>query len=65
MKLKTYLDAEGITMYAFAKSLGVTPEAVRMWCMGERTPRWKAIQAIRSATDGKVDIRDFEPGVAA
>jgi DNA-binding transcriptional regulator YdaS (Cro superfamily) len=62
MKLKNYLDSEQITITAFAKRIGVSPEAVRLWCLGVRTPRWKAVQAIRSATEGKVEVGDFEPG---
>jgi DNA-binding transcriptional regulator YdaS (Cro superfamily) len=65
MKLADYLETAGQTQEAFAKAIGVTPEAVRLWCRGERTPRWKAVLAIRKATDGQVDVGDFEPEQAA
>ena len=61
MKLAQYLEAENISQDAFAKAVQVTPEAVRLSCLGMRTPRWKAIQAIRKATEGRVDLQDFEP----
>lgn len=61
MKLQDYIVSEQLTYTAFAKTIGASPEAVRLWCLGVRTPRWKAVQAIRSATGGKVDIGDFEP----
>lgn len=61
MKLEAYIRAEGMNYTTFATAIGASPEAVRLWCLGVRTPRWKAIQAIRSATSGRVDIQDFEP----
>lgn len=65
MKLSHYLKSEEVSKEAFAKAVGVTPEAVRLWCLGIRTPRWKAILAIREATEGKVDVHDFEPDQVA
>lgn len=61
MKLDAYLSKHDISKEAFARRIGVSPEAVRLWCAGERTPRWKAVIAIRQATEGHVDVGDFEP----
>lgn len=61
MKLDAYLETKAISREAFAKAVGVTPEAVRLWCLGIRTPRWKAIRAIEKQTEGKVGWQDFEP----
>ena len=61
MKLAEYITSHGTTQDAFAKAIGVTPEAVRLWCLGLRTPRPKAVLAIRKETGGKVDWQDFGP----
>lgn len=65
MKLDLYLSETKTTREAFAKRIGCTPEAVRLWCNGERQPRPKAVQAIQEATKGKVGWADFDPSAAA
>lgn len=42
-----------------AKALGVTPEAVRLWCRGSRTPRRKMMERIKEETGGAVQPNDF------
>jgi DNA-binding transcriptional regulator YdaS (Cro superfamily) len=59
MKLNTYLDANGIDRAAFAKQIGVSAEAVRLWICGSRAPRRQHLDAIRAATNGAVTANDF------
>lgn len=61
LPLDRYLKSAGISKDAFAKKVGVTPEAVRLWCSGRRTPRLKALVAIRDVTNGAIRFADFEP----
>lgn len=61
MPLDKHLRAAGVSKERFAKQIGVTPEAVRLWCNGRRTPRLKALLAIRAATAGAIGFADFEP----
>lgn len=59
MLLKDYLDRRGETMAAFSRRIGVTPEAVRWYCNGERVPRYNSMRRIVAATRGKVKPNDF------
>lgn len=59
MKLRTYLTANGIEAADFAVRMGVTGEAVRLWCADERTPRAEAMRKIVEATNGQVTPNDF------
>lgn len=59
MKLSDWLTKTDTTYAAFAKQVGVTSEAVRLWCLGERMPRKAQVVKIAKATAGKVNIMDF------
>lgn len=59
MKLSEYLSEKGIPHREFAEQIGVSAEAVRLYLLGERTPRRAVIQAIVASTDGRVTPNDF------
>lgn len=59
MDLKTYLSEKSIDMAAFAVSVDVSKEAVRLWIAGERTPRAEAMRRIVHETKGTVTPNDF------
>ena len=65
MKLKRYLEREGISTADFASRLGVTYEAVRLYVRGERIPSRKNAAKIRELTKGSVRERDFIESSAA
>jgi transcriptional regulator with XRE-family HTH domain len=57
MKLADYLADKSRS--EFARQLGVTPEAVRLWQIGERTPRRDVMARIAEITGGSVTPADF------
>jgi DNA-binding XRE family transcriptional regulator len=61
MKLAPYLSECGIDRTQFAKTIGCSVEAVRLWEIGERTPRGEWMQKIMTATAGAVTPMDFLP----
>ena len=58
MTLKEYLKSNGGTA-AFAKQIGVTGEAVRLWANGIRIPRVEQMRLVVKATKGNVTPNDF------
>ena len=65
MKLTDWLSETETSKTDLAVRLGVTPEAVRFWCIGRSIPRRETLQAIAAATDGKVTASDFYAQEAA
>lgn len=59
MQLSEYLVDKKIEPAAFAKALRVSKEAVRLWALGERTPRPELMRKIAEATGGQVMPNDF------
>ncbi len=65
MTLDEYLAQENLSTKGFAKLIGLTPEAVRLYRTGQRMPRKLLMTRIAQATDGKVRARDFYGETAA
>lgn len=65
MQLRDYIDSRGQTIEEFAAAHGFSVATLKKWTRGERTPRPKAMQAIKAATCGKVSADDFHEGRAA
>ena len=59
MRLRQYFTANNLDIASFAKSIGVSPEAVRLWLAGKRVPRRRLLKRIVEATDGAVQANDF------
>jgi transcriptional regulator with XRE-family HTH domain len=59
MKLKTYLDAEGIDQTAFAAAINTTQVAVSRYVSGRRIPRPAIMRRIAHETKGLVGPEDF------
>lgn len=59
MKLKDYLDGQGVTYEAFAGLIGVTTKAAWRYAHGERVPRPAIMHRIVEATGGAVQPQDF------
>ena len=57
--LGRYLADANLTASAFADCIGVSREAVRRYCSGERRPDWSVIARIQDATHGAVTANDF------
>ena len=63
--LQAFLTEKGITLTAFAASIGRPVSTVHGWACGRRKPQWSDIPAIEQATGGVVTARDFVPQQAA
>jgi DNA-binding transcriptional regulator YdaS (Cro superfamily) len=65
MKLGDYLASKKIPVIEFAAQIGVTPEGLRYWLAGSRTPRPYWMSKIVAATGGAVMPNDFlqEPAI--
>lgn len=59
MKLADYLKGEGLTLEEFAARIDRTAATVSRLARGQQRPDWSTIDAIRRATDGKVQPNDF------
>ena len=59
MNLKTYLDAQSITVGSFAATIGVSVQAVHRYISGERFPHRRVLQKIHAETGGQVQPNDF------
>jgi hypothetical protein len=59
MKLSEYLTANDIGVPDFARKIRVTPQCVRLYIEGKRTPRPAQMQAIFTETAGAVTANDF------
>jgi len=62
MKLKNWLEKQGLTNREFAKMLNVSDSAIHRWTARDdasRMPRLEHMIAIQKATGGKVKPQDF------
>lgn len=59
MLLEHYLTKRGLSHIQFAKSIGVSGEAVRRYLKGERMPTPSVMSKIIDATHGKVTPNDL------
>jgi len=59
MKLKVWLDTEGISARELSLKLDVTDGAVSLWLNGMRMPRPAVMRLIKKITKGKVTSEDF------
>lgn len=59
MKLREWLDAEGVSNAAFAERIGRTAEAVRRYAADERIPDKETMPRIVAETTGAVTPNDF------
>jgi DNA-binding transcriptional regulator YdaS (Cro superfamily) len=59
MKLRVWLDIEGMLATDLAKKLDVTDGAITLWCQGVRVPRPALMRKIVKVTKGKVTPQDF------
>lgn len=68
MKLKEYLESNGLSTYAFAKVMAdtgrdVNQSVVWRWCAEKQCPDWTTVPYITKATKGKVTALDFVPTI--
>ena len=61
MRIDIYLAQMEISLDAFSRAIGVTPEAVRRYRAGDRLPHWDVMLRISEATKGAVTPNDFLP----
>ena len=59
MKLKVWLDTEGISARELSLKLDVTDGAVSLWLNGLRMPRPAVMRKIMKLSKGKVLPQDF------
>ena len=57
--MNDWLTSRGESRARFAQRIGVTAEAVRLWCAGERMPRREVMARIGDVTEGQVRPVDF------
>jgi len=58
-KLKTWRKKKGLSVYAVAKKLGVSPSAISNWETGIRHPHKKYWKKLIELTDGELTFEDF------
>lgn len=59
MRLKQYLDNNGISGAEFARMIGTSQVTVHRYTKGLRFPYPETIAKIHKATKGKVTVRDW------
>ena len=59
MRFERYMRVNKVDPARFARKIGVSKFAIYRWIHGERMPRLTNIKAIRRATRGKVDYKDW------
>jgi hypothetical protein len=59
MRLFEYLDQSKTSVPDFARLIGISPEAVRRYLVGERNPRTSVMMEIIRHTNGRVTPNDF------
>jgi len=59
MRLEIYLKDRGVTRENFARSLGVSRQAVDHWIRGYRFPRPEHVMKIEQVTEGLVCAADW------
>lgn len=65
MKLRPWLQLNGMSAAAFAEAIGRTETAVNRWMAGTRRPQYEDMRAIYERTDGAVEPNDWvlkDPG---
>jgi len=65
MTIAEYLKQNGMTLTAFAASIGEKVTTVHGWISGRRNPGLASLVAIELATDGAVRATDFLPAAPA
>lgn len=61
MKLREYLDQEGLKQYVFCRKLGVTESTLYSILCEKRDLRLSLALKIEDLTDGKVKCKDLLP----
>lgn len=64
MKLRAYLDTNGLNHTQFAALIGVSKTTVGRWLSSNgrvERPRWHQLAKIKLVTDGAVTADDFMP----
>ena len=59
MKLKKYLEENGIVHGFFAKKIGVSAPQLSVWKSGQSRPKLEHMLKIEEITKGKVSVRDW------
>jgi transcriptional regulator with XRE-family HTH domain len=59
MKLKAWLNKEGLSKTEFAKKVGITRHALYLYLKGKRQPRLDIALRIEEATNGEVTVKDL------
>ncbi len=59
MDLASWLTEQNKKAEQFGRELGVSGQAVRRWCSGERMPDATTIESIRTATNDQVTVQDL------
>ena len=59
MKLKIYLETNGISASSFAKSINVSRQTVSRYVNGYRVPSVSVMKKITDVTDQQVTANDF------
>lgn len=59
MILKEFLQAEKLTLVAFAPQAGISVQTLHRYVQGHRFPTAENLLRIRLATDGRVTADDF------
>lgn len=59
MELRTWLTAENIAGYAFARKIGKSHTTVSRWLDGTMVPSAESIKLVFEATGGKVTANDM------
>ncbi len=62
MKLKDWLDKNGVTEVDFAKKIGTSYMSVNRYVNDKRIPRKPVMKKIFNKTDGQVTSADFYGG---
>lgn len=65
MKLSDWLTETGVTQAELAARTGLSEPTISRLVLGRNRPSWKAIDAIRRETGGRVTAADYEPAEAA
>ena len=60
MRLTEFLEGRSNeSAKSFALQIGVTPQALSRYTLGQRKPEWPILERIKAVTDGAVTPNDF------